>query len=44
MLTGHSFEDEAEANCEKNLALAEEIDPTDPEVYQVRCFALHYTR
>lgn len=32
-----SFEPEAERNCEKYLAQAAELDPSDPEVYQVRC-------
>ncbi|BGP44695.1 hypothetical protein JCM10450v2_000509 [Rhodotorula kratochvilovae] len=33
-LTDLCFEPEAEQNCEKYLAQAAEIDPTDPEVYQ----------
>ena len=30
-----SFADDAEATCEKHLALAATLDPTDPEVYHV---------
>ncbi|KAK4054832.1 hypothetical protein OIV83_000756 [Microbotryomycetes sp. JL201] len=33
-LTDLCFEPDAEANCEKHLSLAAEIDSTDPEVYQ----------
>ncbi|ORY73443.1 hypothetical protein BCR35DRAFT_307195 [Leucosporidium creatinivorum] len=33
-LTDLCFDPEAEQNCEKHLALAATIDPTDPEVYQ----------
>jgi hypothetical protein len=31
-----SYDDAAEQNCEKHLTMAASIDPTDPEVYQVR--------
>lgn len=34
-----SFEADAEANCEKHLAHAATVDPTDPEVYQVSAAA-----
>lgn len=31
----YSFEEDAEQNCEVNLALAAKVDPSDPEVYLV---------
>ncbi|KAK4058104.1 hypothetical protein OIO90_000843 [Microbotryomycetes sp. JL221] len=33
-LTDLCFDPDAEANCEKHLSLAAQLDPTDPEVYQ----------
>lgn len=39
-----SMEEDAEQNCEKHLALASQIDPSDPEVYQVCAFSYrHYS-
>jgi hypothetical protein len=38
-----SFAEDAEANCEKHLALAATLDPTDPEVYHVRSPTPHST-
>lgn len=35
-----SFEDDAEQMCEKYLLSAAEMDPSDPEVYQVRANSL----
>lgn len=35
-----SFEVDAEATCERHLALAGSLDPSDPEVYQVRISAM----
>lgn len=37
-----SYDPQAEQNCEKHLALAATLDPSDPEVYQVR-FPLRLT-
>lgn len=38
----HSFEDDAERKCEEHLALAAQIDPQDPEVYQVSNVSLRF--
>jgi hypothetical protein len=43
-LTDLCFEDDAEKKCEEYLALAEKVDPSDPEIYQVRLLSLCFSQ